>query len=346
MRAMSRTIPLLATPPSWQEQLASLITDTRELLARLDLSPEQAGISEQAAAAFPLRVPEPYLARMRRGDPRDPLLLQVLPGMAELLEPDGYCRDPLQETTATTPRGLLHKYRGRVLLIVTQSCAIHCRYCFRRHFPYAEQRPGDDRPGRERWQSALDYIAADPGITEVILSGGDPLATSNAFLGRLVDDLATIPHVTRLRLHSRLPIMLPERVDAAFLDMLALWHARPGSRAVVVLHANHAREFDASVDAACARLLGTGCQLLNQSVLLKGINDTVDALSELSERLFAAGVLPYYLHMPDKVTGTAHFDVELTQALELLRLVQARLPGYLVPRLVREEPGKPAKTPL
>lgn len=344
---MPQTIPLLQTAPSWQSQLANLVTDTRDLLSRLDLTPEQAGVSEAAAADFPLRVPEPYLARMRRGDPRDPLLLQVLPGVAELLEPPGYCKDPLQETGGTTPTGLLHKYRDRVLLIATQSCAIHCRYCFRRHFPYSDSRPGNGhRSGRERWQDALDYIAADPGIGEVILSGGDPLATSNAYLGRLVRALAEIPQLKRLRLHTRLPIMLPERIDPELQDMLTAWNRRSESRAIVVLHANHAREFDTEVDSACARLLATGSQLLNQSVLLKGINDNADTLCDLSERLFAAGVLPYYLHMPDKVTGTAHFDVELEQALELQGQLQARLPGYLVPRLVREEPGKPAKTPL
>ena len=344
---MSRTAPLLASTPTWQHQLAHLVTDTRELLARLGLSPEQAGVSEDAAASFPLRVPEPYLARIRHGDPRDPLLLQVLPGIAELARPPGYSEDPLQETGGATPAGLLHKYRGRVLLIATQSCAIHCRYCFRRHFPYAEARPGDEQgAGRDRWRAALDYIAADLDISEVILSGGDPLATSNAYLGRLLDGLAAIPSLRRLRLHTRLPIMLPNRVDPALLEMLTDWNARQASRAVVVLHANHAQEFDADVDAACARLLDTGSQVLNQSVLLKGINDSVEALSDLSERLFAAGVLPYYLHMPDKVTGTAHFDVDTEQALALLRQLQARLPGYLVPRLVREEPGKPAKTPL
>lgn len=344
---MSLISPRPANTPGWQRQLAAVITDPHELLARLDLSPEAVGLSLEAARSFPLRVPEPYLARMRRGDPRDPLLLQVLPATAELLETPGYVLDPLEETGQPTPAGLLHKYQGRVLLISTQSCAIHCRYCFRRHFPYAENRPGSDElPGRERWRPVLDYIAADPEITEVILSGGDPLATSNAYLGRLVEALAELPQLTRLRLHTRLPIMIPERVDGPLEQLLTRWNARGNSRAIVVLHANHAQEFDAAVDAACARLLATGTQLLNQSVLLKGINDSIAALSELSERLFAAGVLPYYLHMPDKVTGTAHFDVATAKARELLAQMQARLPGYLVPRLVREEPGKPAKTPL
>lgn len=338
---MLQTIPHSRSTPPWQEQLSSLVSDPLELLARLDLTPAQVGLSLDALRDFPMRVPEPWLARMTPGDPHDPLLLQVLPSAAELLELPGFSKDPLAEAGESGPPGLLHKYRGRVLLITTQSCAIHCRYCFRRHFPYAE-----NRPGRERWQEALDYIAADSAITEVILSGGDPLATSNSYLRWLVEALAAIPHLKRLRLHTRLPLMLPDRVDTALLKLLETWNARPGSTSVLVVHSNHAQELDAEVDAACQRLRASGVHLLNQSVLLKGINDNIDALCTLSERLFAGGVLPYYLHVLDRVSGAAHFMVEDEVALELVRQMQARLPGYLVPRLVREEPGKPAKTPL
>lgn len=339
---MLRTIPLSplsvpATATTWQEQLADLVTDLPELLATLQLDGAQLGVSEDALRDFPLRVPRPYLARMKVGDPNDPLLLQVLPQASELLATPGYTRDPLDEAPANKHSGLLHKYDGRVLLIATQSCAIHCRYCFRRHFPYAE-----NRPGRAQWQETFDYIAADASISEVILSGGDPLAMSNTYLQWLVDNLLAIPHVQRLRIHTRLPLMLPARVDGPLLQMLG----KRRQQVVMVLHANHAQEFDAEVDAACARLRAEGIHLLNQSVLLKGVNASVDALAALSERLLATGVLPYYVHMPDKVQGTAHFDVTDAEAHALMQALHARLPGYLVPRLVREESGKPGKTLL
>lgn len=333
---MLRQIPL-AQAPTWQEQLADLVTDPAELLASLRLQPADVGLSEAAMREFPLRVPRPYLARIKPGDPNDPLLLQVLPGSAETRVQPGFLSDPLGETEANAHSGLLHKYAGRVLLITTQSCAVHCRYCFRRHFPYA-----DNRPGRAAWRESLRYIAQNPEITEVILSGGDPLACSNGYLQWLVDELLAIGHVRRLRFHSRLPVVLPARVDEPLLRLLDTGKAQ----FVMVIHANHAREFDAEVDAACARLHAAGVSLLNQSVLLKGINDDEDALCALSERLIAARVLPYYLHMLDKVRGAAHFDVSEARALALVERMRARLPGYLVPRLVREERGMPAKTPL
>jgi EF-P beta-lysylation protein EpmB len=346
---MLRKIPLTNSPdealspswreqaPSWQEQLADVVTDPDELLQFLQLTRAEAGLSEAALRDFPLRVPRRWLERMQKGDPRDPLLLQVLPLLAETRDAHGYSKDPLGETLVNSQSGLLHKYAGRVLLITTQSCAIHCRYCFRRHFAYA-----DNRPGRAQWQDSFRYIAENADITEVILSGGDPLACSNTYLTWLVENLLAIPHVKRLRLHTRVPIMLPQRVDTPLIKLLG----QCKRQVVVVLHANHAREFDAEVDAACARLRDAGIHLLNQSVLLKGINDSADTLCALSERLFAAGVLPYYLHMLDKVQGAAHFAVTEAHALSLLDELRSRLPGYLVPKLVREESGMPGKTPL
>lgn len=336
---MLRKIPLTSAPdtsPSstWQEQLADVVTGLPELLQLLRLDAAQLQLSEAAMRDFPLRVPRPYLARIKPGDPHDPLLLQVLPQIAELQDIPGYTQDPLGEAAVNAHSGLLHKYHGRVLLIVTQSCAIHCRYCFRRHFPYA-----DNRPGRAQWLETFRHIADDATITEIILSGGDPLASSNVYLGWLIDSLLAIPHVKRLRIHTRLPIMLPARVDSALLQMLG----KRRQQVVVVLHANHANEFDTEVDQACTRLRAEGIHLLNQSVLLKGINDSAETLIALSERLFAAGVLPYYLHMPDKVQGGAHFDVPDAVALALMQELHARLPGYLVPRLVREESGRPGK---
>ncbi len=325
---MLRTIPLTSRP-SWQEQLADLLTDPLELLALVQLTPAEAGYSMQALQDFPLRVTRAYAGRMQKGNPRDPLLLQVLPLAAELHTLPGYVDDPLAENSANPVPGLLHKYQGRVLLITTQNCAIHCRYCFRRHFPYA-----DNRPSRAGWEQSLDYILGDPSIEEVILSGGDPLAISNSHLDYLLQRLASVPHLKRIRLHTRLPLLLPDRIDQTLLTLLG----ELPQQVVMVIHANHAQEFDAAVDAACRKLRECGVHMLNQSVLLGGINDNAGALCELSLRLFAAGVLPYYLHMLDKVNGAAHFEVPDTQALALIGTMQTRLPGYLVPKLARELP--------
>ena len=283
-----------------------------------------------AARLFPLRVPRGFVARMRRGDPHDPLLRQVLPLAEECLTAPGFAADPVGDAAAMTVPGVLHKYRGRVLLTATGACAVHCRYCFRRHFPYA-----DANPAADRWQAALGYIAGDTSISEVILSGGDPLTLSDRRLGELTDALAAIPHVQRLRIHTRLPIVLPERVD----DGLLGWLADLRQPCVVVVHVNHANELDATVKAALTRLKDAGVSLLNQSVLLRGVNDSGAALADLSETLFAAGVLPYYLHLLDKVQGAAHFDVSEATAKGIVTDIQRHLPGYLVPRLVREQPG-------
>ena len=326
-----------AQPARWQELWRDAITDPRELLQQLDLEDRLAEWLAGGDAGFALRVPRGFVARMRRGDPSDPLLLQVLPQAAELNEVSGFTRDAVGDLDARSGRGLLRKYRGRALLIATGSCAVHCRYCFRRHFPYAEETAAADR-----WQGAVAELRADTSIDEVILSGGDPLSLSTAKLAELTTALGTIPHIKRLRIHTRLPIVLPERVDA---ELLAWLEALPFQR-VVVVHANHPNEIDASVAAACKALLDIGVTLLNQSVLLRAINDDVDTLQALSERLFECGVLPYYLHQLDRVQGAAHFEVSDARALDLVRELAARLPGYLVPRLVREVAGAASKMPL
>lgn len=327
--------------PAWQRQLAGAIRDPGELLALLGLDAESlpGGLAGALAAArdFPLRVPRAYAARMRPGDPADPLLAQVLPIGTEREAVDGFGPDPVGDQGAMTRPGVLHKYAGRVLLVTTGACAVHCRYCFRREFPYAEANP---RPGQ--WREALDYIAADPSIEEVILSGGDPLSLNDAALADLVERLDAIPHVTTLRLHTRLPVVLPARVD----DALCAWLTATRLQTVVVLHANHANELDNECREAGRRLAGTGAWLLNQAVLLRGVNDSAQALGALSRRLFACGVLPYYLHLLDPVRGAAHFDVPEIEARALLAETAACTPGYLVPRLVREQAGRPGKTPL
>jgi len=323
--------------PSWQWELAQAVSDPRELLRLLDLDPQLAlRPHAAAAAAFRLRVPRGFVRRMRRGDARDPLLLQVLPGAAELLELPGFDSDPLNERAAMRAPGLLHKYHGRVLLITTEACAVHCRYCFRRDFPY----PSGGEHGR--WQAALAAIASDPSIEEVILSGGDPLSLTDARLSQLTGALRAIPHIRRLRLHTRTPIVLPERIDAGFVSWLA---ALPWPTAIV-LHANHANEIDDAVRAAARRLRAAGATLLNQSVLLAGINDSLQALEALSQALWSAQVLPYYLHLLDRIRGAAHFEVHEARARALMGQLSARLPGYLVPRLARECAGASAKTLL
>ncbi len=319
----------------WQRLLAEAIVDPAELLRVLRLPDSLLPAARRAAALFPLRVPAPYLQRIRPGDAADPLLRQVLPLDLECETRPGYSTDPLGESAAQPAPGLLKKYHGRALLIATGACAVHCRYCFRRHFPYA-----DAHAGGSRLEPALAAIAADPNIGEVILSGGDPLTLSDARLAELAQRLAAIPHIHTLRIHSRLPVVLPQRVNG---DLMA-WLRRLPLRKVLVLHSNHPWELDGQVDAALAALTGTGVTLLNQAVLLRGVNDEADTLASLSERLHRAGVLPYYLHLLDRVHGAAHFDVPQTTAQALIKTLRARLPGYLVPRLVREIPGEPGKT--
>lgn len=321
--------------PAWQASLGQAVSSVGELLAMLDLDP---GLGSLAAARdFPLRVPRGFVARMKKGDPDDPLLRQVLPLAAETLAADGYLDDPLAEAAVTPTPGVLHKFRGRVLLVSTGACAVHCRYCFRRHFPY-----GAHQPWEEGWRAALDYLAGDASIDEVILSGGDPLALSDQRLAALALALADIPHLMTLRLHTRLPIVLPERVDQGLLAWLGGSRLRP----VVVVHANHANEVDGAVAAACARLRAAGATVLNQSVLLRGVNDDAGVLRDLSRALFDAGVLPYYLHLLDPVRGASHFEVDPVRALGLHRELAASLPGYLLPRLVREVPGAAAKVAI
>lgn len=321
--------------PCWQKKLAEGFSSAAELLEFLHLPSSLA--NDLAEAQFRTRVPRGFATRMQPNNRYDPLLLQVLAVGNELEMTDGFVSDPLDEATVIPISGLIHKYHGRVLLTVTGICAINCRYCFRRHFPYQ-----DNNPGRSGWQYAVDYIAKDARIHEVILSGGDPLLAKDNVLAELFAQLAAIPHLHTLRIHTRIPVVLPERIDANFISLMASNRLHK----VVVLHSNHPQELDSQVSDACASLRQIGCHLLNQSVLLAGINDNAEILAELSERLFSFGVLPYYLHLLDKVQGAAHFDVPLNNALMIFRQLQSVLPGYLVPRLAREETGKKNKTLL
>ncbi len=319
----------------WQDELRRAIRNPRELLDRLDIDPSLWPLPVDADAGFPLRVPLSYVRRMRRADPDDPLLRQVMPHADEVRQIPGFGRDPVGEQRLLDGSGLIRKYRGRALLLTTASCGVHCRYCFRREFPY-----GDEAPAASAAARALQAIADDPSLDEVILSGGDPLSLSDRRLDDLLQALQAIDHVRRIRIHTRQPVVLPSRVDAGLIEVLGRL-TRP---LVIVLHVNHANEIDEELRAALRRLRDTGAQLLNQSVLLRGVNDRADALARLSRTLHDAGVMPYYLHLLDRVTGAAHFEVDEDRAMALAKELHAQLPGYLVPRLVREQAGMPGKT--
>jgi EF-P beta-lysylation protein EpmB len=333
-----RIIPkkLIAVENNWQKELAMAFSDPIALLNYLQLPPADFAPDLKARALFPMRVPRPFAARMLKKDPNDPLFKQVFTSREEFYSVKGYSTDPLLEQENKHP-GLLHKYQSRVLLIVRGGCAVNCRYCFRRHFPY-----GENHLNKSDWQETLDYIAADKKIDEVILSGGDPLMAKDDFLAWLSSQIELIPHIKRLRIHTRLPVVIPSRITTEFLD----WFSSSRLQAVMVLHVNHAQEIDQSLKNALQRLRSAGVTLLNQAVLLRGINDNGDAQVALNETLFSAGVIPYYLHLLDKVQGASHFDVSDDEARILMAELIKRLPGYLVPKLVREIGGQPGKTPL
>ncbi|WP_332403128.1 EF-P beta-lysylation protein EpmB [Vibrio metschnikovii] len=321
---------------NWLQQLANGISDPEQLLTQLaiDPSPWQSGF--KARALFAQRVPESFVERMEKGNPHDPLLRQVLPLSDEFIIHPGYSTDPLEEQNNSTP-GLLHKYRNRCLLIVKGGCAINCRYCFRRHFPYQ-----DNKGNKLVWQQSLDYIAQHRQLNEVILSGGDPLMAKDHELGWLIEQIAAIPHIKRLRIHSRLPVVIPARIT----DELVSLCAETRLQVILVTHINHANEINAELSQQLARLRAEKVTLLNQSVLLKGVNDSVPAQVALSEALFDAGILPYYLHVLDKVQGAAHFYVSDEQARTIIAGLIEQVSGYLVPKLTREIGGRPSKTPL
>ncbi len=327
----------VTTSVDWQQEMSQAVRDPAELIERLELPANFIEPAQRAAKLFPLRVPASFLRRMQPGNPSDPLLRQVLPLDAEFEDVPGYITDPLQEADSHLADGLLQKYPGRALMIVTGHCAVHCRYCFRRHYPY------DEEPKKlTAWDPAIAAIEADSSLREILLSGGDPLMLSDRKLKTLTDRLDAIPHLTRLRIHTRLPIVLPSRVTDSLLEWLQGLRLTP----LMVVHANHPQEIQGDCAEALRRLVRSGIPVLNQSVLLRSINDDVETLTELSERLTNLGVIPYYLHQTDRVSGTAHFAVSDAIGLELIAEMRRRLPGYAVPTFVQEVPGEMHKTPL
>lgn len=321
----------------WHRSLADAIRDAAVLIERLGLTASLGESAVRAATGFPLLVPVSYLERMQTGDPDDPLLRQVLPLDAEAQPVSGFTTDAVDDARFRIAPGLLKKYDARALLIATGSCAVHCRYCFRRHYPY-----GDEPRRLDDWQPAIDALAADSSITEVLLSGGDPLMLTDQRLADLIAQLERVPHLQRLRIHTRLPVVLPDRVTPQLINLLTAGRLAP----VVVVHANHAAEVVADCSESLQRLVTGGIPVLNQTVLLRGVNDSADALCELSEALINLGVMPYYLHQLDRVTGTAHFEVAVEDGQRIVRELRSRLPGYAVPRYVQEIPGEDHKLPL
>jgi EF-P beta-lysylation protein EpmB len=326
-----------ATQVRWQEAMRSAVRSGRELLELLGL-PESVH-SDGAERDFPVFVPREFIARMRPGDPRDPLLRQVLasPEEVSLAWSDGGLVDPVGDHAATRNPGLLQKYTGRALLITSGACAVHCRYCFRRHYPYSTAPKGPSG-----WLPSLETIRQDSAVEEVILSGGDPLSVADSQLQWLVNELNQIEHIRRIRVHTRVPVVIPQRVCA---ELLA-WVQSSRAAMYFVLHVNHPHEIDVNFSNAMRSLRASGATLLNQAVLLRGVNDTPAIQLELCRALVNLQVLPYYLHHLDRVSGALHFESTLALGHEIIEHLRNHLPGYAVPKFVREEAGKASKTPL
>ena len=336
MHILTQNIPIReeAKREIWLEILNNAISDPKILLKQLDLPLADFEQDLAARKLFALRVPQPFVDRMEKGNPQDPLFLQVMTSAQEFMQVEGFVKDPLEEQHNAAPN-ILHKYHNRLLLMVKNACAVNCRYCFRRHFPYNQ-----NKGNKANWQKALDYILANPQIDEVIFSGGDPLMAKDHELAWLIKQLENVPHLQRLRIHSRLPVVIPERITDELCQLLAESHLQ----SIFVSHINHGNEIDQHLTHAIQKLKRTGVTLLNQSVLLKGINDNAQTLKTLSDKLFAAGILPYYLHLFDKVDAGSHFYIDDESAVKIYRELQAMTSGYLVPKLAREIAGEPNKT--
>ncbi|WP_425641739.1 EF-P beta-lysylation protein EpmB [Marinomonas gallaica] len=325
------------TAPHWSTELAQAIKSPAELMPLLGLSEQTLPPAAQAMTSFKMLVPRPFVGRMEYGNVNDPLLRQVLADDIEMLPSAGYSKDPLEEGNHNPQKAIVHKYERRILVITTGTCAVNCRYCFRRHFPY-----GDNQLAQKEWDSVIDYLTQHPEVNEVILSGGDPLMLKDSQLGPHIEKLNALPQLKRLRIHSRLPIVIPSRINHELLG----WINNSRLDIILVLHSNHANEIDQSVAEKVALLKQAGVTVLNQGVLLKGVNDSVEAQVDLSERLFSAGILPYYMFTFDPIEGGAHFDLSVSFAQRLMGQVAEKLPGYLMPKLAKEIPGQPAKTVL
>lgn len=333
MRILTQKLPI-REEQNWTDYLANAISEPKQLIEYLQLPIDSLEQANLAKKLFPLRVPLPFVQKMEKGNPKDPLLLQVMSSAQEFITMEGFSQDPLEEQQRVAPN-ILHKYHNRLLFMVKNSCAVNCRYCFRRHFPYAES-----KTNKENWRKSLDYIAQHPEIEEVVFSGGDPLMAKDHELDWLVKELENIPHLQRLRIHTRLPVVIPQRITTALCQLLE----KSRFQVILVTHINHPNEIDEPLALAMQKLRSAGVTLLNQSVLLKEVNDNAQVLKQLSDKLFQIGILPYYLHLLDKVEGACHFYLSDQQALQIYRQLQAITSGYLVPKLAREIAKEPNKT--
>lgn len=338
MRIIPKKIHSVET--HWQKELANSFTTLENLLTYLQIDSQALPISvaehSKARKLFPMRVPKPFADLMEAGNWHDPLLQQVIPQHAEFIEKSGFVADPLEEQSSKQ-KGLIHKYKSRVLMVLKGACAVNCRYCFRRHFPYQ-----DNHIRSSDHANIVKYISEDSTLNEVIFSGGDPLMANDTQLAEIASQISNIPHIKRLRIHTRLPVVIPSRLNDEFIAWISKLTIKP----VLVLHINHANEVSDSLAHRCKQLVAAGVTVLNQSVLLKNINDNATDLEHLSERLFEANILPYYLHMFDRVQGAVHFDVKRDEARAIMAELIKRLPGFLVPKLVQEFAGQPGKTPI
>ncbi|PAJ76080.1 EF-P beta-lysylation protein EpmB [Pseudoalteromonas sp. NBT06-2] len=321
---------------NWQKELAMAVSEPNKLLKMLKIDEKPFSDDIKARKLFAMRVPLPFIKKMKMGDPNDPLLLQVLPLHQEFLIKKGFDHDPLLEQNNQIP-GLLHKYKSRVLIIFKTGCAINCRYCFRRHFPYQ-----DNHLNKKALINSLKYVANDNNINEVILSGGDPLMANDDSIDWFMTELEKISHISRIRIHSRLPVVIPNRITEQLCNRLKSSRLK----VILVTHINHANEIDKTLSQKLHQLKLANVTLLNQAVLLKNINDSVVTQVALNEALFNAHVLPYYLHVLDKVQGAAHFEVDEEYARTIQKGILNELPGFLVPKLVREIGGEKSKTPI
>ena len=319
--------------PLWRKIQRENFTSLEKLCTYLELNSDQ--ISQLTESKkFPLNLPSRLAAKIEKGTLNDPLFKQFVPLHEENHSSDDFVKDPVGDCNASQSAKYLKKYAGRVLLMPTGACAMHCRYCFRQNYSYAPYQSG--------LSQELAWIDQDPSIKEVILSGGDPLSLTNDSLQEILHSICAISHVERIRFHTRFPIGIPERIDKTFLALLEAC----SKQVWFIIHCNHPRELDLDVLASLKKIQKLGIPVLNQSVLLKGVNDCVDTLQALCEKLAANGIFPYYLHQLDRVERAAHFEVSQTQGRQLIQELNKRLSGYAVPKYVQEIPGEPSKTAL
>lgn len=325
---------ITAQIPLWRQIQRETFTDWKKLVDFLQLDLDSPKARLLTHSSFPLNLPLRLAQKIQKNCWNDPVLIQFLPTTEEEKESPLFVLDPVEDEAFRKTPKLLHKYQARALLLSTSACAMNCRFCFRRNFAYETT--------EKKFEKELQEIRLDTSLSEILLSGGDPLSLGHTQLESILKELEQIPHVKRIRFHTRFPLGIPERIDADFLKLLGGCE----KQIIFVIHCNHAHEFDDTILESLRQIQRLGVIVISQSVLLKGVNDTVEALEELFLLLINNGILPYYLHQLDRVQGAIHFEVPETTGKELIAELQKRLPGYAVPKYVKEEAHKPHKTPI